>query len=166
MADSSITVTFVTQTSEDAEENNQSIHVELDDEKNLEVYGEEKSQFLYGEKAYFRIYKYPDSLAISLTQSDGTLTNEGSGTSETSENISFTNTNEGSAAKPVNQITGSSWLGKSLGAVSAVGTTVSASQTGVGVLKLEYTSNFTRHAISVEQKTEDEYPVIVFISGE
>lgn len=159
MANSSMTVTFVTESSDSA-----TIVVELDGEKIEEVYGEDKTQFLYGEKAYFKIYKYPSDLSIAITQSDGTIASEGSGTSDESENITFTNSKTGSTSKPVKSVTGSEWLGNSLGAVSVVGEDVTANTKGVGILALDYTASFTRHSLTVSGKSEDEYPVLVYIA--
>jgi hypothetical protein len=157
MAEQSIVVTFHTEVAEEY----QALVVELDDEMN-----DDKTQFLYGEKAYFRIFKYPPSLSITIFKSDGTITSEGSGDSEEEDTITFVNTDEGAVSKPVKNITSYEWLGNSLGSVSAVGTKVKASQSGVAVLKLKYKSNFVRHAISVSTKEEEIYPVVVFIIGE
>ena len=159
MAEQSIVVTFYTETAEGEEY--QALAVELDDEMN-----DNKTQFRYGEKAYFRIFKYPSSLSITISKSDGTITSEGSGDSEEEATITFVNTDEGSVSKPVKSITSYEWLGNSLGSVSAVGTKIKASKSGIGVLKLTYRSDFIRHAISVSTKVEDTYPVVVFILGE
>lgn len=154
MADQSITVTFVT-------EADPALVVELDDEMN-----NDKTQFCYGEKAYFRIYKYPSTLELTITQSDGTIASEGSGTSDEEETITFVDTDSSSASKPIESISSYSWLGNSLGAVSGIGTTVKSSNEGVGVLKLEYTSDFVRYSITIGLQEEEEYPIVVFIVGE
>ena len=94
----STTITFISEAS--LEDDMATIVVELDDEKNEEVYGEEKTQFLYGETAYFRIYKYPPEMSIQITASDGAVTDHTSGTSTEEEDVTFANTNEGSLSKP------------------------------------------------------------------
>jgi hypothetical protein len=104
-------------------------------------------------------------MELTITPSDGTITEEGSGESEEEEDIAFINVSEASCSKPVSAITASKWLGTSLGAVSAAGTVINASSEGVAVLKLNYTAQFRRYALSLSEKTEDEYTVVVYIQG-
>ena len=156
MAKQSINITFVTKEVAAGE----ALVVELDDEKN-----EDKTQFLYGEKAYFRIYTYPENMSITITESDGDITLEGSGISEEEEQIMFPNTKEGSCSKPVKSLVSSEWLGNSLGSVSAEGTKISVSSEGVAVLKLKYKANFRRYALSLSSKDEESYTVIVYVEG-
>lgn len=156
MAEQSISISFVTEEVAAGE----ALVVELDADKN-----EDKTQFLYGEKAYFRVYRYPDSMTVTITESDGTITNEGSGSSDEEEDITFANTKEGSCSKPVKSITSSKWLGNSLGSVSAEGTKITASSKGVAVLKLGYTASYRSHALSLSAKDEDSYTVVVFVQG-
>ena len=157
MAEQSISINFVTAEVAAGE----ALVVELDEEKN-----EDKTQFLYGEKAYFKVYKHPSAMQIEIVVSDGTVASEGSGTSDEEENIAFVNSTEGSASKPIKSITSSKWLGNSLGSVSAEGTKVTASSEGVAVLKLNYKADYTSHALSLSSKDEDSYTVVVFIQGE
>lgn len=157
MAEQSISISFVTASVAAGE----ALVVELDAEKN-----EDKTQFLYGEKAYFRVYSYPGSMAVTITESDGTITSEGSGTSDEEEDITFANTKEGSCSKPVKSIASSKWLGNSLGSVSAEGTKITASSEGVAVLKLGYTASYKSYALSLSAKDEDSYTVVVFVQGE
>lgn len=157
MAEQSITINFQSEVTEE----DQALVIELDSEMN-----DEKTSFVYGEKAYFKIYKYPSDLVVTIEQSDGTITEEGSGTVDEEEFVSFVDTESSSVSKPVKEIADSEWFGNDLGAVSATGLTVEASQSGVGVLQLNYTSDFTRHAITIGEKSEELYPIIVFILGE
>lgn len=159
-ANQSVTITFSKAVAGGGDQEGNLV-VELDEEKNAG-----KSQFLYGEKAYFKVYKYPASMVLTLTSTDGAISSEGSGTSPEEENIAFSNTNEASSSKPVKSIDSSMWFGASLGSVSADGSKITASQSGIGVLNLKYKSDFLRYAIVVPVKDYDEYPVIVFISGE
>ncbi len=158
MADQSINITFVT--AEVAGEAGEALVVDLDADMN-----DGKSQFEYGEKAYFRIFAYPASMTITVGKSDGTITLEGSGESEVEENIVFANTNTATSSKPVKSIVSQEWMGTSLGAVSANGTKITASQEGVAVLKLTYSADFERRALSLATKPEDEYIVVIFIKG-
>lgn len=162
MAKQTITITFIVAPPiEDA------IYVELDAEMNFD-----KTQFVYGEKAYFKVYTIPSDLAIILIPTDGSISAEGSGT-ETIEDelLTFTETEEGennqtSVSKPVVSIISSSWLGNSLGALSAAGFEITATQLGVGVCKITYSTSFRRYALSLSAKDEDSYIVVVLISSE
>lgn len=156
MAEQSISITFVTEKVAAGE----ALVVELDTEKN-----DDKTQFLYGEKAYFKIYTFPEDMVLVVTPSDGDITLEGSGESEEEEVVLFTNVSESSCSKPVSSITDSKWLGTSLGSVSAVGQKITVSSEGVAVLNLEYKAKFRRYALSLSEKEEDEYVVIVYIQG-
>ena len=161
MAEQSVSITFVTKEPDGGPDGTDAaLVVELDAEKN-----EDKSQFLYGEKAYFRIYTYPGNMGITITESDGNVTSEGSGKSEEEEDIVFTDANEGSCSKPVSSIISSKWLGNSLGSVSAEGTKITVSSKGVAVLKLKYKASFRRYALSLSAKSEDSYTVIVYVQG-
>jgi hypothetical protein len=162
MANTAITVTFVTEDElTDAEGNiYTSLQVELDSDRN-----EGETRFLFGSKAYYRIFKSPTDLVIAQTQSDGIITSEGVGTEEITEYITFADTNKGTIGYPLDSIVSAAWLGNDLGALSYVGNIVTASQTGVGVLKVVYNAIFTRHAISVNVDGETEYAVLIYITG-
>lgn len=156
MAERSLTVSFVTsseQASQDA-----TIDVSLDSSRN-----DGKTQFLYGEKAYYKVYTYPISASITQVQSDGLITIEGSEYETINDIINFANTNESSVSYPVNNIVSTDWFGTSLGAVSSTGKTITSSQSGVGVLKISYRTYFRRYAISVPTKSETTYNVLVYI---
>jgi hypothetical protein len=158
MANTSITVTFVTDT-EDVEEN-ASIQVQLDSERN-----DDETIFLYGSKAYYQVLFSPSSLTISQIASDGEITEEGSGITEFTEYVIFSNSDEGSAQYPVSSVVSAEWQGDGLGALSYTGKIVKASKSGVGVLKLTYNAAFNRYAISVSDREETEYYVVVYITG-
>lgn len=157
MAEQSITINFYSEVAEE----DQRLVLDLDSDVN-----EEKTQFLYGEKCHFRVFKYPTDLVVTLHKSDGSISEEGSGVSEEEENITFVNTDSGSVSKPVRSVTSYEWLGASLGSVSAIGTAIKASQSGIAVLKLKYKSEFTRHAVSVSTKETETYPVVILAVGE
>lgn len=174
-AKQSIVVTFGTDTIEDG----QILVVELDEEKHLEVYGSARTSFLYGEKAYFRIYKYPSDMEITIKTSvdssdPGAVRSEGGGTTGESglaasnDTLQFTatnGTNYAGTTKPIKAIVDSEWIGDSLGAISFEGATVFASKNGLGVLDLDYKSSFTRHSLSISPKPHDEFRVIVMVIG-
>lgn len=156
MAEQSISISFVTAEVAAGE----ALVVELDDDKN-----DDKTEFLYGETAHFRIYKYPSDMEVTITQSDGSISSEGGGTSEEEEDIIFTDTDESSCTKPAKSIISSNWLGNSLGSVSAEGTKISVSSKGVAVLRLKYKTEYTGRGLSLGGQGEDSYTVIVYVQG-
>ncbi|MEA3479749.1 MAG: hypothetical protein U9R60_16320, partial [Bacteroidota bacterium] len=71
------------------------LSAELDSDLN-----EGRSCFHYGEPAYFRVYRYPEDMVITLESSDGAITKVGKDYSkEYAENISFINTDQGQVSK-------------------------------------------------------------------
>jgi len=162
MANTAITVTFVTEDELTDEEGNvyTSLQVALDSDRN-----DGETRFLFGSKAYYKIFKSPSDLIIAQVQSAGIITDEGVGTEEVTENIAFANTNKGTISYPLNSLVSADWLGNDLGALAYVGNIVTASQSGVGVLKLVYNTSFTRHAISVNVDGVETYAVLIYITG-
>lgn len=162
---SSITVTFATAADIEA---GHMLYVELDGDKNAEEYGSEKSQFLYGEVAYFRVFKSPSDLKYDIVISDGSLTDHGKGTYVTKEDspemATFINTNTARSRLPVKTLTSQEWLGNSLGNVNVSDdVNLIAGKSGVGVLSYSITADFDRKGISVPNKNVPEYPVIIFV---
>lgn len=162
MANAAITVTFVTEDELTDEDGNvyTSLQVELDSDRN-----EGETRFLFGSKAYYKIFKSPTDLIIVQTQSDGVITDEGAGTEEVTIYITFANTNKGTLNYPLDSIVSAEWLGNDLGALSYTGNIVTSSKSGVGVLKVVYNAIFTRHAISVNADGVTEYAVLIYIEG-
>ena len=156
MAEQSISIVFVTKEVAAGE----ALVVDLDKEKN-----EDKTQFVYGDRAYFRIYTYPEDMELIITESDGHVSSQGSGESEEEAFIVFKDTSEGSCSKPVSTLISSKWLGNSLGSISIEGTKITASSKGVAVLKLKYKADFRRYALGLSSKGEDTYTVVVYIQG-
>lgn len=162
MANTAITVTFVTEDELEDEDGNvyTSLQADLDSEAN-----DGETRFLFGSKAYYRIFKSPTDLVVAQVQSAGVITDEGNGTDEITEYITFANTNRGRIGYPLESVVSAEWLGNDLGALSYVGNIVTSSQVGVGVLKVVYNVIFTRHSISANAEGETEYAVLIYITG-
>lgn len=162
MANTSLTVTFLTEviTDDSGEPIEASIQVALDSARN-----NDRTSFLYGSKAYYQVFTAPSTLTLTNTPSDGTITSEGAGLETIETIITFPNTNQSSVTYPVYSIESTEWLGNDLGAVHSEGDKIVSAQAGVGVLKITYKAYFRRYAISVPQRDEDEYRVIVYILG-
>lgn len=163
MAEQSLTITFVTATGS-AEE---SIKVDLNEQKHIEVYGEAKSQFFFGETAWFRIFTEPADLEYTVTVSDGTYAQGGPGTATFEDEIvTFPNTSEASVGYPVADIVSTEWLGRSLGALAPFGEKLKASQAGVAVAMVTYTASYRGGSISLTTREGyDEYQVLVYIAS-
>jgi hypothetical protein len=166
MANVSTTITFVSSvTGGDG-----SISVELD-----EVMNNGKTQFPYGTKAYFKVYRTPESMNLSLYSTDGSIMSEGSGSdSITNEDLTFIKETTANTRYPVKSLGSYQWLGNNLGslALQAVGSNIvtlpgKVNDKGVflGIARLNYTTNFLRYSISIGQRDFEEYPVIVYIEG-
>lgn len=163
MVDKAVTVTFTAST----EESGQSIGIELDAAKNFEVHGSIRTQFQYGEKCYFRVYPYPVDLVLDATVSDGILSDEGSGVETVADEIvTFTGTETGRTAKPIKALISYTWMGTPRGAPTFLGKVLTIPEPTAGVLKVTYTTDFFRKAISIGIKADPEYTVVVLISGE
>jgi len=156
MAERALSISFATMAQQ--EEQNASIDAELD-----AAYNNNRTSFSYGEKVYYRIYTYPILATITQTPSDGIITVEGSGYRTIEDIITFPNTNESNVSYPVNNIISSTWWGNDLGAISADGKTITASQSGVGVLKLSYRTYFRRYGVSVPTRSEAVYGILIYI---
>ena len=156
--ESSITVEFKTQ----CEVEGESLAVALDDDLN-----EGRSCFLYGEKVYFRVYHSP-ALVITVESSDGSIFLESLGSSDKeSENISFADTNEASVSKLIKAVTSYSWFGRSLGSILKTGiTSIRASNTGVAIAAVEYTTQYDVYSITLSDKGIETYPVLVLVKGD
>ena len=156
----SLTITFKSFISEE------DILIELDEEKN-----NGKTEFLYGEKAYFKVYA-PD-INYQIVSSDGTITSEGIGQETVEETLEFVEGREQTTSKPIVAINSYSWLGNSLGNISKKDIkTIQAEKepdaigpNGIGLLRLQYSTQFIRYSITVPQKQEAEYEVLVVVVG-
>ena len=170
MANASITIQFGIQDGVDPDtgEPIQNIQVELDDEHNTQVYGDAKSQFDFGEVAYFRTFVFPSNLAITMDNSDGTLgTNLATGNKAIeNENITFSDADEASPQYPIKAGTFvAQWYGKGAPSWSIVDDKIKLNKKSLGFLRASYTTSFKRHSISVGTKDFAPYPVIIMISS-
>ncbi len=157
MASLSITFTASSETGD--------IVIELDDDRN-----NGKSEFLYGEKAYFKVF-YDPSLVLYVTSSDGTITSEGNGQEIVEDDYEFISDSEQTVSKPIMSIVDYTWLGNSLGTISKTGLyTFECSDTpdpsnNIGVARVRYASQFARYAVTVGSKPYDTYNVVVSCVG-
>ena len=173
MANSSLTINFTTTTGSV----DQFIDIDLDDDLN-----NEKSTFLFGDTAYFRVFT--NCSTLSFYPSESSVSSNGTKTADSEEYISFTqppataggiaSENTASVSYPINSgtLTATKIAGDcgSL-SVDAVDTKqINASKAGVAVYKVEYESDYKSYSIGgisappgwVDDST---YPVVIVVVG-
>lgn len=135
---SSISVSFDTSGKAD------DLHLELDSEKILQVYGESKTTFAPGEAAYFKLIR-SSSEAYTLYSSMGSLTRAASQIAyDVSENIIFELTRYASLSHFPRENVTWQWLGTNAGIPVFNGRMAKISQAAVAVLKCSYQSTGDR----------------------
>lgn len=123
-----------------------------------------------GEQQKFLVYFSPDVEVSEILLSDGTLIDLGETDIEVEdEEVTFSNTNEARAARPVRSGFAYTWYGTGLGAltVGADGLTLRAASAGVGVARVSYTTRARRYAVLAPATSggEAEFPVAVHVIG-
>jgi len=167
MGSVSRTIEFVVR----AEVDSAALAVELDSELHLELYGEERSQFAYGETCFFRVFAWPATLAVTVQASDGVLESMPAlgvvrtGVAEIDEDVFFAWAREATLSKPALQVLGWEWLGADLGALSVDGSRVACTRDGVGVARVTYRAAWTRYGITLPERDAETWPVLVGIRG-
>jgi len=168
MAQSSVTVSFVTDT-EDGESGD-ILTCDLDNEKHIQVYGEEdgdgKSQFMPGETAYIRVFVWPPARSVYHEASDGNLGGAGTGTATIKERIQFQRSKEASLSKPTSGIDSVRWLGSSgVGMTVKDGNKVELAMKTISVAEVEYRSAYKRFALTltslpIDLADDEDYPIV------
>jgi hypothetical protein len=162
----SIIVQFGTDTSADAAANAH-LSAEIDSRDDGRNGGE--TRFRPGETAYFLVYKSDNVNIDDVIASAGSIGSHGSENVEKSEDITFANTDEGRLRVPASGgITGTKWMGTSLGSLSMDGpTTVLASSEGVAVAKVTYRANALAYSITApsEINGETDFSIVVVVVG-
>jgi len=163
----SITIQFVTPDDQLDDDGNvvQSISVELDADRNAG-----RSQFMWGDIAYFKTYRVPADLSIQLAESAGTLSTfiyAGTDNIE-NEQMVFSMSDNASPSKPI--ATGtfeSEWFGRAPEpsvTVTENGGQVKLNRVSLGFLRASFNSNFDGHSITIGEQPFSPYPIIVYIS--
>ena len=161
----SVTITFATQVAE----GDGILKVEVNENDNGG-----KTRFNYGDKAIFRVYCYPANMKLNFVVSAGVLSNVGYGADEKEDLLQFTgwdpksgDANTASLSYPASSgLKSTKWLGNSLGSITIQnGDSAVASKRGVGVAKVTYPVSFLKKGLTLQNKSEPEYPVVVFVVG-
>lgn len=148
------------------------IGIEFNDAMHERIYKEIRSQFYYGEEVFFRVHRWPLSLHITGTASDGEFTRQADHTLTHTETITF-------AGGPTAQLTypaleGSfrfTWLGRPLpGALSCKGRTVRAEGLAgvspVAAAEVTYRMTYQRWRLVVPEREKPQWPVALLLEGE
>ncbi|QWR78135.1 hypothetical protein [Candidatus Magnetomonas plexicatena] len=149
----------------------ESIIVKADEDLNVDMSGNSKSSFTFGDKYYFRVYITSGISGYKITKSDGTVTANGTGKSVTvTESIKFENTDTASTSYPINSINSMTWYGTSLGKTKkSADMEITSESSGVAVAELRYESSYDSHYITVSQpsnyNTEEDagYEVLIYV---
>ena len=158
---SSLTITFKSVTTGKGD-----ITIELDDEKN-----NGKTEFSYTDTAYFRVYADP-GMNISVYATDGSISNEGGGVSTEKEFKEFIDSRTATTNKPISAIVSNRWYGNNLGSITKTGIREvscteepDAASGRIGICEVEYTSHFSRYGLTIGQRDDKEYKVLVIVVG-
>jgi hypothetical protein len=142
---------------------NDSIQVELDTDLNGD-----KSCFLYGDTAWFRIFTSPLDMQFTIDVTAGSIC-EGSPELNTltdqEETLEFVEEIEANTARPILNLLEARWLGNNLGTITKSGvSSLKAAVKGLGVMKVKYESQYHLRGLTLQdQSPETEFPVIVLI---
>lgn len=160
-----VTISFVTADDESK------MSIESDSERNKDYTGKTKTKFRYGDTAYFRVYSHePEYIGASST--DGELSDMGIYTDTVStEILPFITEQTADTDKPLKKINDYTWLGNSLGSVTAydsysVQASSSPSNDKIAVLSLSYQTTYRLFALTLSKREMEEYPVMVYVRSE
>jgi len=157
-----VTVSFVTA------DDMSKMTIESDPDRNKDYTGRTKTKFRYGDTAYFRVYSHePEKIKVSA--SDGELADMGIYTTTIADEIlPFITEQTADTEKPVKKISGYTWLGNSLGSVTAYDSysvQTSSAPTGdmIATLSLTYQTSYRLFGLTLAKRDISEYPVIVYV---
>lgn len=161
-----ITVSFVTN------QDDKSLKIESDSERNKDYAGSLKTKFLYGDTAYFRVYSAaPDKLAVCAT--DGEISDLGFFYETTAEIVTFITEQTAATEKPVAKLVSCQWLGNSLGDISLKDSfTISAEAApdplagSIAMASVAYQTVYRLYGIKLSDRDMDEYPITVYVGSD
>ncbi len=154
-------------------EGSNQIIIELDEKRN-----KGKARFVYGDKAYFRIYT-PQGVKYSIHSTDGKISKVASFSSTEEELAQFIQDRDVNLQKPIGSIISTKWFGNSLDDTKHGGKIVkkdtftiecptqpNPSTGAIGIVDVKYSSHYDLYYITLTKKDEPEYPVLVVVSAE
>jgi len=127
------------------------------------------TDFAPGDNLGFLLYRSRDvdDTSIVITPSLGSIVTLGGGTKSVTEFVHFPKTREVAPKYPVYSGFTYSWMGTSLGTLSATtDRSLVATTSGVAVAKVTYTTSFLQYRLVNTLLTgENEYDVLIYIEG-
>jgi hypothetical protein len=127
------------------------------------------TSFAPGDTAHFLVYKSSNVTYDVPVTSAGTLATAGTGLTVTKEqDLQFADTDTASLSIPAIAITGTTWLGRSLGTLALQDpTTVKATAKGVAVARVTYTCSADGFALTSPATLAGltDFSILVFILG-
>ena len=128
------------------------------------------TSFQPGDTAFFLVYKSDAVVLDTPIASAGIINTQDDVDIVITEFVSFANTKAGTVNKPVKDGTlVVKWLGKDLGAINvdSSGVVLSASEAGIAVAKLTYTTTAKVFTINAPSSVNGEttYPILIVITG-
>jgi hypothetical protein len=182
MADTSLTVQFQAVSTE----TDTNIVAELDDDRNSAANNGRTSSFKFGDTVYYRVYTNPvDGMDVTCYNSDGTITYHGKySESDREQVITFAEPPESKGGDPDDNTASLDVPCESGFSAELLGTTgcgsvylstddpevAKASQTGVGVYRATYDTEYFLYGLSNVAAPSDwpageSYPVVILIVG-
>lgn len=130
-----------------------------------------KTSFKPGDTAWFLVYKSTNVNIASVDSSAGTLSSGQAVTGISKvQDVTFSDSNEGSLQVPATSISATKWLGRSLGVPSLQGnmSSVSVPSKGVAVAKITYLCDATAYSITSPATLEGEtsFTIAILVLGE
>lgn len=130
-----------------------------------------KTSFAPGDDVYILVYK---STNVSITTTDcsaGSISDQGSVSVTTKDDVPFANSNTSSVNKPASSgLLSQKWLGRNLGTITmgADQTTLSIATAGIGVAKVSYQSTALVYKLSSPATLDGEvdFTILVMIIGD
>lgn len=159
-----ITTSIVVQFTGDSDADRGILSVEVDSRSDGLNNG--KTSFRPGDAVYYLVFKSTNVNILKHLLTAGAKASVGIGNYEVVDFITFADSDEAQVSKPISSGFSSSWQGSSLGAIQILdgGSRIKAAQKGVGVLKVQYQSQYMAYKLSNVNASVEQ--VLIYLLGE
>lgn len=128
-----------------------------------------KTSFVPGETAYFLVFSSDNVTVDTPIATAGTISSAAVGAVEQSVDLTFADTNTATLPMPATSITGTTWMGNSLGSLTlgSDGVTVTAGASGIAVARVTFDTTPEAYALASPSTVAGltDFSILVFISG-
>lgn len=151
-----ITITFKALTDSKTD-----LTIELDKDRNGK-----KTAFTYGDEVFFRVYGKAEH---TVKSTDGIIKSYGVFTEDRKELVEFLEKNTATLNKKIRILNSFKWFGNNLGAISKISDKeikiekVDYKNDLFGIAEVNYTTDYHLYSLTLTQKNEAEYPVLVIV---